>query len=112
MLERSLDEKNPSGSILLIRAQSLAALGRFREAAEAVQDSLKNASDRPHFAFQMALVYAMIGESNSALASMETALEKGMGPRWFNMSWFDPLRSHPEFQALLETTPGQTANLK
>lgn len=102
VLERSLEEENLTGTTLMIRAQAQVALGRSREAAVAVQEALEGSSGRPHLAYQAALVYSMLDEQSSALASMGKALEQGMGPRWFSLPWFDTLRAHPDYQTLLD----------
>lgn len=100
VLEHSLEETDPSGMTLVIRALSYAALRQRQPAAATLQEALKKGSNLPFFSYQAALAYTMIGEHSSALASAEKALKQGLGPRWFSLTWFDPLRSNPDFQAL------------
>jgi len=82
----------------LIRAQALAHLGRHREAVTAAQEALRRAPDSPQAALEAAIVYAVCGETASALANVERALALGVEPVWFQSPWFDSLRSHPGFR--------------
>jgi serine/threonine-protein kinase len=87
---------------LAVRAEALARLGQLRQAATATQEALRLAPDHPFVAYQAALVYALIGDRVSALASTEKALSLGLGRRWFSLPWFDSLRSEADFRALLQ----------
>jgi len=82
----------------LIRAQALAHLGRCREAVTAAQEALRRAPDSPQAALEAAIVYAVCGETASALAHTERAVGLGVEPVWFQSPWFDSLRSHPGFR--------------
>lgn len=86
---------------LTVKAQALAHLGEGLAAVAAVREALRLAPEDGPVAFEAAVVYAVLGESASALASAETALKHGWGVRWFNLPWFDPLRDRPEFRRML-----------
>jgi len=99
-----LIDQDPGGAqwqFLSNRAQALAHLGRGSEAVETVQRVLQLAPDDPDAAFEASLVYALVGERQSALVNARKARALGIGPRWFSLPWFDPLRSSPEFRGLL-----------
>ncbi|HEY0515183.1 MAG TPA: protein kinase [Thermoanaerobaculia bacterium] len=83
---------------LSIKAQAQAHLGRAPEAATSIQRAVVAAPDNPQVAFEAALVYAVIGDTASALASAERALDSGYDRRWFALPWFDRLRQEPAFR--------------
>lgn len=90
------------------KAQAQAHLGRAPEAAASIQQAVVAAPDNPEIAYVASLVYAVIGDTASALASAERALGSGFDRHWFTLPWFDPLRKDPAFRKLIET-PGATA---
>jgi tetratricopeptide (TPR) repeat protein len=85
-----------------VRAQALAHLGRGAEAVTAVQDALRRAPDDAAIAYEAALVYALLGESHSAVANAERAVDEGFGAAWLELPWFGRLRHTPEFQRLIQ----------
>jgi tetratricopeptide (TPR) repeat protein/predicted Ser/Thr protein kinase len=85
---------------LTVKAQALAHLGQGRQAVEAVQEALRLAPDNGSTAYEASLVYALLGEDESALVNAERAFKAGFGPRWFSFPWFDSLRRRPEFQTM------------
>ena len=103
------DPAAESAQSLTVKAQALAHLGRGREAAAAVLEALRLAPNDSSVAFEAALVYALLGETASALANAEKALALGYGPRWFSLPWFDSLQRHPDFQRLLAAGRSPTA---
>ncbi len=86
---------------LTAKAQALAHLGQGPDAVAAVQEALRLAPNDGPVAYEGAVVYALLGESSSALVNAEKALKLGMQPRWFSFPWFDSLRGNPAFQKLL-----------
>lgn len=90
---------------LSIKAQAQSHLGRAPEAATSIQQAVLAAPDNPQVAFEASLVYAVIGDTASALASAERALGSGYDRRWYSLPWFDPLRKEPAFRKLIEA-PG------
>ncbi len=89
---------------LSIKAQAQGHLGRAPEAAASIQQAVVAAPDNPELAFEASLVYAVIGDTASALASAKRALDKGYARRWFYLPWFDRLREDPAFRKLIETS--------
>jgi len=85
---------------LTVKAQALAHLGQGRQAVAAVQEALRLAPDNGSTAYEASLVYALLGEDDSALVNAEKAVKSGFGPRWFSFPWFDSLRRRPEFQTM------------
>ena len=99
-----LIEQDPAASqwqMLSTRAQALAHLGRRREAVAALLNMLIAAGQNPQAAYEASLVYTLVGDRSSALASADKALAGGVDPRLFDNPWFDPLRRSPEFRTLL-----------
>ncbi len=89
----------------MIEAQCLAHLGRTREAVAVTQRTLRQSFDDPWILYAASLVYALVGDRASALVNAQSALEKGIQPRWFTLSPFGSLRHDPELQALLRRKP-------
>ncbi|HSF43745.1 MAG TPA: protein kinase [Thermoanaerobaculia bacterium] len=89
--------------LLSIRAQALAHLGRAPEAASAIQRAVLAAPENPQLAYEASLVYTVIGDTASALASAERALTAGYAPRWFSLPWFDTLHKDPAFESRLSS---------
>lgn len=87
--------------VLGAKAQAQAHLGRKTEAAATIQQAVIAAPDNPDLAFQAALVYAVIGDTSSARASADRALDHGYNRHWFSLPWFDPLRQDRGFRRRL-----------
>src|SRR6185436_4376334 len=87
---------------LTVKAQALAHLGEGPRAAEAVLEALHLAPDNASVRYEASLVYALLGEDNSALATVDKSLGLGYEPRWFTFPWFQTLSQNPKFQTLLE----------
>jgi serine/threonine-protein kinase len=96
----SSDPAKADPQFLTVRAQALAHLGQGRPAVAAVQEALRLAPDNGSTAYEASLVYALLGEDDSALVNAERAVKSGFGPRWFSFPWFDSLRRRPEFQTM------------
>jgi len=96
----SADPSRTDPQFLTVKAQALAHLGQGRPAVAAVQEALRLAPDNGTTAYEAALVYALLGEDDSALVNAERAVKSGFGPRWFSFPWFDSLRRRPEFQTM------------
>ena len=86
---------------LSLKAQAQAHLGKTADAAASIQQAVVAAPDNPQIAFEASLVYAVIGDTASALASAKRALDSGFDRRWFSLPWFDPLREDPAFRDLI-----------
>jgi eukaryotic-like serine/threonine-protein kinase len=100
-LEESEVSSGLSSVDAMVKAQCLARLGRRREAVAQAQRALRDSSEEPEVLYLASLVYTLAGDRSSALVNAEMALDKGVQPRWFTISAFDPLRGDPDFQALL-----------
>jgi serine/threonine-protein kinase len=98
----SHDPAQDNWQLLAAKAQAQAHLGRKEEAAATIQEALVTAPANPDAAFQAALVYSVIGDNASAVASTDRALTRGYNRRWFSLPWFDPLRQDPVFRNLLQ----------
>lgn len=91
------DSAPDSWQMLSIKAQAQAHLTQSTEAATNIQRALVAAPDNPQVAFEASLVYAVIGDTASALASAKRALDSGYDRRWFSLPWFDPIRKDLAF---------------
>ena len=95
------DRSAPSSQILTVKGQALAHLGRRVEAAAAVHEASELDPGNAGVAYEASLVYAILGETGSAVFSADKALKLGYHPRWFDFPWFDGLRKRPELNRLL-----------
>lgn len=96
--------------VLTVKAQALAHLGRGPEAAAAIQKALAAAPDNAQAAYEAALVFAVIGDRSSALASAERALAGGYDRRWFTvLPYFASLERLPAWSRLLAEEPSPEA---
>jgi serine/threonine-protein kinase len=102
----ALDEKASHARTLpteqTIRAQCLAHLGRTHEAVALVLDTLAASPEEPEVTYQAALVFALAGEKNSALALARKAVDLGVQPRWLSVPGFESLSADPAFRALAD----------
>jgi tetratricopeptide (TPR) repeat protein/tRNA A-37 threonylcarbamoyl transferase component Bud32 len=99
---------NAAGTqFLTVQAQALAHLGQGVEAVTALREALRLAPESGAPAFEAAVVYALLGEETSAIASSETALKNGCGTSWFSLPWFDGLRANPRFRQVLARYAGK-----
>ncbi|HYL04818.1 MAG TPA: protein kinase [Thermoanaerobaculia bacterium] len=87
--------------LISVRAQALAHLGERARAVEDAQRVLALAKGHLDAAFEVALVYALVGDEVSALVNARSALERHYEARWFSLPWFDRLRADPEFRRLV-----------
>lgn len=108
VLELIDQDANAGGAqFLTVKAQALAHLGRGLEAVTALREALRLAPESGAPAFEAAVVYALLGEKTSAVASAEAALTNGCGASWFALPWFDGLRGDPQFQEVLARYAGK-----
>ena len=92
-----LIRQDPDPDVLLtVEGQALAHLDRHQEAIAAVQKALRLRPDNPQVIYESALVYSLVGEKTSALLHARRALELGLEKRWFELAWFDSIRSELE----------------
>lgn len=95
---------------LATRALCLAHLGHRVEAAAAATEALRASGDDPQTLYDAALVYALVGDHSSALASAKKALSAGFRPVWFNLPWFAPLWDDPSLRELLPGVSREAAS--
>jgi serine/threonine-protein kinase len=100
-----LGRSDPSAPSLMWRSQCLAHLGRREDAVRMVQEGLRLAPEDSEALYQASLVYALVGDRESALVNARKAIDKGVDSRWFSLPWFDSLRSDPEFVRLAKGAP-------
>jgi tetratricopeptide (TPR) repeat protein len=86
--------------LLETRARCLAQLGRGPEAFLAIQEALSDYTDNPATMFMAALVAAVAGDTNAALAWTGKALAAHAPAVWFTGPEFARLASDPRFRAL------------
>lgn len=100
---RELVAERPTDDVeaLSVSGQVDAHLGDRLAAARSARQLLVVAPDDPQVQFEVALIYAIIGELASAEVNAMAALEAGVNPRWFELPWFDDLRRQPSIAAHL-----------
>jgi tetratricopeptide (TPR) repeat protein len=102
--KKALDLSGGAPSYLAYFASASALAGRKKEAVKALED-LKALSKTRHVSSRdIASVHIALGEPDQALQWLEQAYEKRDELLMFlKVDWaFDPLRSAPRFQALLD----------
>jgi tetratricopeptide (TPR) repeat protein/TolB-like protein len=87
-------------ALLETRARCLAQLGRGPEAFLAIQEALADYPDNPATMFMAALVAAVAGDTNAALAWTGKALTAHAPAVWFTGPEFATLAQDPRFRAL------------
>jgi len=88
-----IDKDPQPEKLLTVRAQALAHLHRAPEAVTAVQEALRLDPENPFKAYEASLVFALIGDRESALWNARRALDRGFDRRWFAFPWFNALRA-------------------
>jgi serine/threonine-protein kinase len=81
----------------LMKAQCLAHVGSHPQAVMLVQEALRKQPEDSEALYMASLVYAIVGDRNSALANATQALGKGVQAVWFALPWFDAIRDDPAF---------------
>jgi len=99
-------ERNPAQENNLTYAQALAHVGRKREAAAIVLKTPAQQRENPFILLSVAQVSALVGDRATALVDVDSALKKGIQPRFFLLPAFDSLRNDPEFRSLVDKAPG------
>lgn len=87
--------------VLSTRAQALAHLGRGAEAVELVEGMLRSEPTHARVRYEAALVHAVLDDRTSATVNAVKAARGGVISRWFDLPWFDSIRSAPELQSAL-----------
>jgi hypothetical protein len=71
---------------------------------------LRVASEGPQTAYEISLIYTLLGDRNAASFNALKALQQGVAPKLFDLPWFDPLRSDPAFNAEIERRAGSPSS--
>jgi tetratricopeptide (TPR) repeat protein len=87
-------------ALLETRARCLAQLGRGPEAFLAIQEAVADYPDNPATMFMAALVAAVAGDDNAAIAWTGKALDAHAPAVWFTGPEFARLAADPRFRAL------------
>lgn len=87
--------------VLETRARCLAHLGRGPEAVLAINEALAEHPDHPQTRFVAALVFAILGDTTSALVWAQKARELHAPVLWFSGPEFASLQKRPEFIRLM-----------
>lgn len=90
----------------MVQAQCLAQLGRTHEAVQITENALQRSPEDGDVLQTAALVYAIVGNRAAALANVQSALRKGVQPRWFTLPAFAALHGDPRFRKMLREAPG------
>ncbi len=96
-----LDQRDGGADESMIMAQCLAHLDEDQRAVAVTLGTLQRHPEDAEVTYQAALVYALVGETASALVNVEKALGRGIQPRWFTIPGFGDLESDPRFRTLL-----------
>jgi len=100
----ALSEKDPSTEEwqrLTVRAQAFAHLGEHERAVVDAQEAQRLAPLSGQVAFEVSLVYALVGDRTIAKVNAERARKLGFeAPGWFRLPWFEPLLADPDFRKL------------
>jgi non-specific serine/threonine protein kinase len=89
---------------LYLGAAGLIELGEMEPAQDWVERALEIDPNDALVLYNVACTYAQLGENENAIDCLEKAIDSGMGQKeWIeNDPYFDPLRTNPRFQQLLE----------
>ncbi|HUQ14800.1 MAG TPA: protein kinase [Gemmatimonadales bacterium] len=112
-LEEQLRAAPEDAQLNVLLGTALAYLGRKADAIREGQKGVallpisKDAGNGPYMQHQLARIYIMVGEPEKALDQLEPLLRIPyfLSPGWLRLDpTFDPLRKHPRFQKLVEST--------
>ena len=84
---------------LTVRAQALAHLGRQAEAVLSAQRALQLAPENGQVAFEVALVYTVVGDLTAATVNARRAIDLGFERGWFRLPWFSAIEDRLETPA-------------
>src|ERR1700687_1377789 len=83
-------------------ARAYVASGKMNEAMKLLHDLKKSSNPSFTNAPQIAMVYASMGDNDQAMHWLERAYEERFNPSILLRSGFDPLRSDPRFEKLMQ----------
>ena len=102
-VKRHLELNPDDARALYLGGGALAHLGDRKQAMDWASKASSIDPKNPSVQYNVACVFALLGEIEQAIDSLEQSITTGMGQtEWIeNDSDLDPLREHPRFQALL-----------
>ena len=111
-LQKAIRLPGSSPTLTANLARVYAAMGRRNEATALLDDLKKNANPGYSRASEIAAVYASLGDNERAMSWLEKGFEERFNPGVLLRPAFDPLRSDPRFQNLLQRIglAGQSVN--
>ncbi len=95
---------DPDVRMAMLKAQSLARLGRRAEAQALAAKLLERQPQDLQALHQAAQIQALLGERHAAVYYVDLCVKKGLVREWFEIPAFDALRSDPDFQKLLASS--------
>ena len=103
-VEKHLELHPEDERALYLGSQALCWLREGKRGREWAERALAIDPNEPAVLYNVACSYALLGEAEMALDHLEQAIHAGFGYReWFEKdSYFDSLRDHQRFQALLQ----------
>lgn len=100
------------GRALYFGANALSQVGDRERSLEWADRAQALEPDEPQVLYNVACVYALLGESDRALDALERSVTRG----WFQREWMGhdpdlaPIREHPRFQALVRARRVEPTN--
>jgi tetratricopeptide (TPR) repeat protein len=97
-------EKSDDNFTLAILGHAYAVTGKTREARRTLDELIERSKQRPVSSDHFAIIYVGLGEQENAIKALERAYDE-RAPALGALQWeplWDPLRTHPGFQALLK----------
>lgn len=105
LLESKQSRSTLEPTELTNRAQALAHLGESFLAVEATLDALQQFPEDAQVVFEAAIVYSIVGDRASALATLRRALALGTSRRWLDIPMLDNLRQDADFAQMASELP-------
>jgi serine/threonine protein kinase/tetratricopeptide (TPR) repeat protein len=111
--ERALALNSGESRALSLGASELYQLGDTTRAEEWARRAIQLEPKNPLMAYNMACMYSIMGQRETAIEHLTRAVELGMSSRtWLSTDPdLDPIRDDPRFIELLATLPPETAEL-
>jgi serine/threonine protein kinase/tetratricopeptide (TPR) repeat protein len=77
--------------------------------ARALTKQVLEATASKQFLYEAAVVHALLGDQDQAVAHVRTLLDQGKSPEWFRYPWFNAVREHPDLRQRLDYRPPASA---
>jgi TolB-like protein/tetratricopeptide (TPR) repeat protein len=102
-VDRQMD-RPPDPDSRLAHAVFLAWLGKRRGITACLRDWERSSKVEYRSPMQVVLAYAQLGQVDEALSRLEQDVREGESYLWahYQLPYFDPIRDHPRFAAVLE----------